>query len=77
MVLEFDFIKDILSKNGYPLFYIEGLIRRTLDGLLNTKEKINTVPKDVILLKLPYLGCITNSLSRKLKENHKNELYHP
>ena len=67
MVREFDFIRDILNKNGFPLFYIDGLVRKTLDGLLNTKEKLNTVPKDVIVLKLPYLGYMSNSLSRKLK----------
>ena len=68
MVREFDFIRNILSKNGYPLFYIDGLIRKTLNGLLNTKEKLTTVPKDVIVLKLPYLGYMSNSLSRKLKK---------
>ena len=68
MAQEFDFIRNILSKNGYPFFYIDGLIRRTLDKLLITKEKLCTVPKDIIVIKLPYLGHVSNSLSRKLKK---------
>ena len=67
MARDFSFIRDILSKNGYPLFYVDGIIRKTLNRLLNTKEKVTTVPKDIIVLKLPYLGQMSNSLSRKLK----------
>ena len=67
MVREFNFIRDILNKNGYPLYYVDGLIRKTLDRLLNTKEKLHTVPKDIVVLKLPYLGYMSTTLSRKLK----------
>ena len=67
MTKEFNFIRNILSKNGFPLFCVDGIIRKTLNGLMNTKEKLTTVPKDVIVLKLPYLGHMSNVLSRKLK----------
>ena len=67
MAKEFDFIRDILSKNGFPLYCVDGIIRKTLDGLINTKEKIVTVPKDLIVLKLPYLGSVSDTLARKLK----------
>ena len=66
MVKEFEFIKDILRKNGYPHFHIEKVIRKTLNNLLTKKEQYLTVPKDVIILKLPYLGSMSHLLSKKL-----------
>ena len=66
MAKEFDFIKDILRKNGYPLFHIENVIRKTLNCLLTKKPQCLTVPKDLIVLKLPYLGNMSHSLSKNL-----------
>lgn len=68
MVKEFEFIKEILRKNGFPLYYIQKIINKTLNNLLVKREKFSTVPKDIIMLKLPYLGSMSHSISKKLNK---------
>ena len=67
MVKEFDFIKNLLKLNGFPLYLIEKVIQKTLDNLMNPKPIVLTVPKDKIVFKLPYLGPLSNVIVKKLK----------
>ena len=68
MVKEFSFIKNLLQQNGFPLYLIEKVIRKTLDNLMNPKPVVLTVPKDKIVFKLPYMGPLSNLIIKKLKK---------
>jgi len=50
----------------FPINFIEKNIRTTLNRLLVPVEPTLTVSKDVIYMKLPYLGTISHCLERKL-----------
>jgi len=65
-IKEIDFITNILRLNMFPINFIEKNIRTTLNRLLVPVEPTLTVSKDVIYMKLPYLGTISHCLERKL-----------
>ncbi|CAF4702610.1 unnamed protein product [Rotaria sp. Silwood2] len=83
---EFDFIRDITKRNGYPSNFIECQIRCTLNRFINkrneqtkNKDKIQNIadkeqngikdsPVDRIIINVPYVGKITQQLSKDLKK---------
>ena len=65
---ELKFITDILCKNGFPLHYVQRIIRNFLNKIFENNNKIVvcTVPRDVIFVKLPFLGSLSYGIKRKL-----------
>lgn len=61
-----NFITNMLRENNFPINFTES-INKTPIRLLLPYVPLLTVPKDLIYVKLPYLGTICCTLERKLK----------
>ena len=68
-----DSLKTMFIKNGYPLTFIDSVIRRFLLSKYNTGPKIEipTVPKKDIFIVLPYVGKISLQVRSKLNKYFK------
>ena len=76
---EFDFIRSITERNGYPANFVECQIRCTLNRYMNksnenTKKEDKTEDKeqnksitDRIVINVPYMGKATQQLSKDIK----------
>ena len=69
---ESNFLKSILTKNGYPLHLIETQIRKVLNKLYvpfgeETPIEQN-VPKAIVYFSTQFLGPVSNELSKKVCE---------
>ena len=84
MHLEFEFIRDVAQKNGYPLNFIDGQIKNTLNravkryggGSSTTLKKGNaeSVKKtEFTMIKLPYIGSSTKQFIRRVQHLAKKE----
>ena len=67
---EINFLKKILSQNGYPLHFIEKQIKIVVNKLYHAYGKetqpIPTVPKAVVYFSTHFLGPVSDTLSNKL-----------
>ena len=71
--LELKKLKSIFRKNGYPLSFIDGCIKRFFEKLYVPKIRIPTVTKKELLIVLPYLGKLSlQTRSRLNKIVHSN-----
>ena len=70
---EFERLKKIFSKNGYPSRFVDKCISRFLNKLYEKKELVHTVPKMDLLLVLPFLGTtswkVKNDLIQTFRKN--------
>ena len=54
---EFEFIRELALNNGYPLAFVESIIRRQLNLAYAPREIIpKTLETDTIVLRVPYYG---------------------
>jgi hypothetical protein len=54
---EFEFIRNIGLKNGYPIAFVESVIRRQLNLVYAPRAITPTTPEtDIIVLRVPYYG---------------------
>ena len=67
-------LKDILFRNGYPLFFIENCIKLFFKNIRNTDNADNTDNKDDIIIVLPYLGVVSAQIRSKFKKLFKKSL---
>ena len=65
---ELEFISKILCKNGFPLHYVQGVIKQFLNKVHSVKTTVSTVPKDIVFVRLPFLGSTSYTLKRKISE---------
>lgn len=69
-------VKDIPRKFQLLIYYIEAVIRKTLNNIFIRIEQYYNASKNIITVKLPYLGSLSHSLSRNLlqpiKDNYKS-----
>ena len=69
---ECNFLKSILTKNGYPLFLIEQQIRKVVNKLYTPfgEETLasQNVPKAVVYFPTQFLGPVSDTVSKKLHE---------
>ena len=62
---EFYFIRALSMKNGYPVAFVESVIRRQLN-LLYTPPEVTppTVEKETVVLRIPYYGTTSEIYGR-------------
>lgn len=62
--VEVKFLKDTLSKNGYPVSFVDTCVKRFLDKLYVPRAPASCfdVPKKKVLIVLPYLGTVPYKL---------------
>ena len=61
-------LKELLSQNGYPTGIVNYIINDVLNRQQNRqREPITTVPKNEILLILPFLGLQSSIIAKHLK----------
>ena len=63
---EIERIKSFLTKNNYPMFLIDRVLKRSLDRKYNARPKRATVPKKPLIFCLPFLGHYSLQLKRNL-----------
>ena len=71
---EFNFLKTIFRKNGYPENFIDKCLKKCRDNIHLVKEKVPTVERKRLLLVLPYLGVIYLQTTTKLQQATKGVL---
>ena len=59
-------IKSFLTKNNYPMFSIDKVIKHFLDRKYNPRPIVATVPKKPLIFCLPFLGHSSLQLKRSL-----------
>lgn len=59
-------LKNILRKNGYPLYFLDKCVKRFLDKIYIPRVPIITVPRKEIFICLPYLGKMSLVTRTKL-----------
>ena len=64
---ELEKLKKHFYTNGYPIKVVESRIRRFLDEKLNPKPIVTGVQKDILYVKLPFLGSASEKSLPKLK----------
>ena len=69
---EIDKLKSILYKNSYPCDLVDQCIKKLLDKIQAPKSVVSTVPKEGLIIALPYLGRL--SLQTKINHIMKNKL---
>ena len=69
---EVNFLKSILSKNGYPLHLIESQIKKVLNKLYTPfgeeNPSIQTVPKAIVYFPTYFLGPASSAVSSKMTQ---------
>ena len=70
---EFEKLKVVFSKNGYPSRFVDKCISRFLNKLYEKKKVFHTVPKLDMMIVLPFLGTtswkVKNDLIRTFRKN--------
>ena len=64
---ELEKLKNFFYINGYPSGLIEGKIGKFLDEKINPKPMITTVQKEILYVKLPFLGSATEKSLPQLR----------
>ena len=70
-------LKEILFRNGYPLFFTENCIKtffKNIQNNPNNADNANTDNKEEVTIILPYLGVISSQIRVKLKKLFKKSL---
>lgn len=65
---EMKFLVDYFNNNGYPDNVFYKTLRSFLDNKLCPPTKIQTAPKETKYIKLPYLGHISFTIRKQLRE---------
>lgn len=65
--LELENIKDILLTNGYPLFIIDGCIKKFLYKIFTRQQQVNEIEeKKRVVISLPFLGKMSLQMKKSL-----------
>ena len=67
-------LKSILRRNAYPRGLVDELTRKFFDRFNSTRTPIVTVPKQDLVVVLPYLGSVSNKIKHGLKSLAKKYL---
>ena len=71
---EIDKLKSILYKNSYPRDLIDKCIKEFLDKIQTPKHVVSTVPKEQLIITLPYLGKLSLQIRTRINRIMKNKL---
>ena len=71
---EIDKLQSILYKNSYPRDLIDKCIKEFLDKILTPKPVVSTVPKEYLIIALPYLGKLSLQIRTRINRIMKNKL---
>ena len=71
---EIDKLKSILYKNSYPRDLVDKCIKKLLDKIQAPKSVVSTVPKEGLIIALPYLGMLSLQTCTKINHIMKNKL---
>ena len=63
---EVKFLKNFFTMNGYPMSVFYRVLNKFLNDKFNPVTEMATVSKQVIYLKFPFLGDLSNSVKRSL-----------
>ena len=75
---EFDKLKSIVSKNAYPQKFIDKCIQKFLYNMFIQRLQIPTVPKKELIIILPYLGKMSQTVKTRLRKTmNKHMCYFP
>ena len=74
--MEVSFLKNILSKNGYPSNVVDSCIKLFLNKLHRPKLEVCTVPKKVVIFILPFLGHTSLKIRSQLHSLFHEKLPH-
>ena len=67
-------IKSNLTKNAYPPFLIDKVIKKYLDHKFSSNQNQLKGTSDVYYFKLPYIGNLSHHIKNKLSKNFVKEL---
>ena len=65
--LDLVFLCDFFVKNAYPSFLFHKHLRYFLNEKFNPRPIVTTVGKQVMYIKLPYMGCLSFEVKKKLQ----------
>ncbi|CAF1424651.1 unnamed protein product [Adineta steineri] len=66
---EFKFIRQLAANNGYPMNFVDSIIRRQLDLLYNPPEpKPPTQETETVVMRIPYFGPISQTYGKRLSQ---------
>ena len=71
---EIDKLQSILYKSSYPRDLIDKCIKEFLDKILTPKPVVSTVPKEYLIIALPYLGKLSLQIRTRINRIMKNKL---
>ena len=71
---EIDKLKSILYKNSYPRDLVDKCIKELLDKILAPKPVVSTVPKNNLVIALPYLDKSSLQIRTRINCIMKNKL---
>ena len=64
---EFNFIRQVASNNGYPMAFVESVIRRQLILLYEPHvAKTTNLETDTVVLRIPYNGKPSESFGKRV-----------
>lgn len=66
---ELMFLKNFFISNGYPLFLVEKCINKFLNNIFCETAVVQSVPKQVIYVKLPFIGPLSYDTVKYLQKN--------
>ena len=72
--LRINIFKSILYKNSYPHDFVDRYIKKFLDRVLTQKVVVSTVPKNNLMILLPYLGKLSLKTRTRINRVIKNKL---
>ena len=71
---EFNSLKHVFLKNGYPLSFIDKFFKMVINKLVMKRPQVTAVEKNTLILPLPYLGDISLQTRTKLRKYFKGIL---
>ena len=71
---EIDKLKSILYKSSYPRDLIDKCIKEFLDKIQTPKPVVSTVPKNELIITLPYLGKLSLQIRTRINRIMKHKL---
>ena len=69
---EFNFLKQVFLKNGYPLSFTDKYFKMVINKLVIKRLLVTQVEKKTLILLLPYLGDISLQTRTKLRKSFKS-----
>ena len=73
---ETNILKSILYKNSYPWDFVDKCVKQFLDRALTRKVVVSAVPKNDLMIVLPYLGKLSLQIRTRINRLTKNKLPH-